>query len=372
MARHAAGALTSARNRVATATEAHGTAQAALTAATARHDQLVAARNEAQEAFDALRREIADSLAEQARQATRQRHAERDLADVVTVLEARRAATGDGTVPLPTGSLAATPATWPRRTHRPTPARNDAGPTAEPAEDPQEEPEDDPQVAPQQPEFQPVGGGNDTDGESEDDEDDESDDEDDGGVNGRRGEGSGGGRYRPVVSRASRPETFARSLAQLLAASGANSSGNAPAWSRTRDPHTALLIWAQADVAADGAPDDAALPAPDTSVRTDVLAEIGALTEELRAQSILQNGTVTVAEAGLDDVARLALVLARPDTPAYVSTLAALVARNTGRPVRVLGPDDRAHRFGPADGTPLTLYFDGNRFWVNPPAPDDD
>jgi hypothetical protein len=65
-------------------------------------------------------------------------------------------------------------------------------------------------------------------------------------------------------------------------------------------------------------------------------------------------------------------VLARPDTPAYVSTLAALVARNTGRPVRVLGPEDRVHRFGPADGTPLTLYFDGNRFSVNPPAPDDD
>ncbi|MFD4562262.1 hypothetical protein ACFWP5_49550, partial [Streptomyces sp. NPDC058469] len=133
-----------------------------------------------------------------------------------------------------------------------------------------------------------------------------------------------------------------------------------------------LLTWAQADVAANGAPDDAALPAPNTSVRTDALAEIGALTEELRAQSILQNGTVTVAEAGLDDVARLALVLARPDTPTYVSTLAALVARDTGRPVQVLGPDGRTHRFGPADGTPLTLYFDGNRFSVTPPAPDDD
>ncbi|WP_416962236.1 hypothetical protein [Streptomyces sp. Agncl-13] len=387
VARHAAGALTSARNRVATATEAHGTAQAALTAATARHDQLVAARNEAQEAFDALRHEIADSLAEQARQATRQRHAERDLADVVTVLEARRAATGDGTAPLPTGSLAATPATWPRRTHRPTPARDDAGPTAEPAEDPQEEPEDDPQVAPQQPEFQPAGAGNDTDGESEDDEDDEEDDEDDedgqdgqdgqdgesdgdegdGGANGRRGEGSGGGRYRPVVSREQRPETFARSLARLLADSGA-----APAWARDRDPHGALLAWVQADVAAHGAPDDPRFPAPGTDVSTGALAHIGALTEELRAQAILQNGMVTVAEAGLDDSARLALVLASPDTPFYVATLAALVVRDTGRPVQVLSPGDRVQRFGPADGTPLTLYFDGNRFSVNPPAPDDD
>jgi hypothetical protein len=38
----------------------------------------------------------------------------------------------------------------------------------------------------------------------------------------------------------------------------------------------------------------------------------------------------------------------------------------------VLSPGDRTQRFGPADGTPLTLYFDGNRFSVNPPAPDDD
>ncbi|MGH1556156.1 hypothetical protein ACRAWF_43465 [Streptomyces sp. L7] len=81
------------------------------------------------------------------------------------------------------------------------------------------------------------------------------------------------------------------------------------------------------------------------SVPTDVLAEIGALTEELRVQSIMQNGTVTVAEAGLDDPARLALVLARPDdTLVYTSTLAALVARNTARPVQVLGPDGRADR----------------------------
>ncbi|MBK6019582.1 hypothetical protein JHN45_52285, partial [Streptomyces sp. MBT53] len=143
-------------------------------------------------------------------------------------------------------------------------------------------------------------------------------------------------------------------------------------WPRTGDPHTALLTWAQADVAAHGAPDDAGLAAPDTSVPTGTLAEIGALTEELRAQSILQNGTVTVADAGLDDPARLALVLARPDdTLGYVSTLAALVARDTGRPVRLLGPAGRTDRFGPADGTPLTLYFDGNRFSVNPPAPDD-
>jgi hypothetical protein len=81
---------------------------------------------------------------------------------------------------------------------------------------------------------------------------------------------------------------------------------------------------------------------------------------------------VTVAEAGLDDAARLALVLARPDTPLYVATLAALVARDTEHPVQVLRPGDRTQRFGPADGTPLTLYFDGNRFSVNPPAPDDD
>jgi hypothetical protein len=307
VARHAADALTDARNRVTTATETHDTAQVALTTATAHHDQMVAARDEAREAFETLRREIAGTLAEQARQATRQRHAERDLADVVTVLEIQRAAAGDGTVPLTTGSLAATPATWPRRTPRPTPARMDEGP----AEDQQQGPEVEPQVLPQEPEFRPDG------------------------------EGSG-------------------------------TTDSAPTWTQTPDPNAALLAWARADAAANGVPDDAALPAPDTFVGTDALAEIGALTEELRAQSILQSGMVTVAEAGLDDAARLALVLARPDAPAYLSTLAALVARDTGRPVEVLGPDDLTQRFGPADGTPLTLYFDGNRFSVDPPAPEDD
>jgi hypothetical protein len=368
VARHAAGILTRARDTAALATTANRTARAALIGAIARHDQAVAARDEAQQAFDALRRDIDDSLAEQARHAARQRNAEHDLTDVVTLLEARRAAAGEGTAPLPTGSLAATPATWPRRTPRPARVRV-------------EEPVAEPQVAPQEPEFQPVGAGNDTAEEAEDDqavqEDQDNDqdlgdgsesgDDDGDGANGHRGEGSGGARYRRVVSRAQRPETFARSLARLLA-----DSGTAPAWARDRDPHGALLSWVQADVAAHGAPDDPRFPAPDTEVSTDALAHIGALTEELRAQAILQNGMVTVAEAGLDDAARLALVLARPDTPLYVATLAALVARDTEHPVQVLSPGDRTQRFGPADGTPLTLYFDGNRFSVNPPAPDDD
>jgi hypothetical protein len=180
-----------------------------------------------------------------------------------------------------------------------------------PAEDQQQGPEDEPQVLPREPEFRPDG------------------------------EGSG-------------------------------TTDSAPTWTQTPDPNAALLAWARADAAANGVPDHAALPAPDTFVGTDALAEIGALTEELRAQSILQSGMVTVAEAGLDDAARLALVLARPDAPAYLSTLAALVARDTGRPVEVLGPDDLTQRFGAADGTPLTLYFDGNRFSVDPPAPEDD
>lgn len=164
------------------------------------------------------------------------------------------------------------------------------------------------------------------------------------------------------------PETFVRVLAGLL-----GPSATAPAWTRDRDPHGALVAWARGDVAAHGAPDDAGLPGPGTSVETGALAEIGALTEELRAQSILQNGTVTVAEAGLDDAARLALVLARPDTSAYAFTLAALVARDIGRPVRVLVPGGRSHLFGPAaDGAALTLYFDGDRFSATPPVPHDD
>jgi hypothetical protein len=366
VARHAAGVLTGARDRAATATTAHDAAQAALGTATAHHDQMAAARNEAQAAVDALERQIINSLAVQARQASRQRNAERDLADVVTVLETQRAAEGEGTALLTTGSVAATPATWPRRTPRPTPA------AAEPAVDPQEQPEGEPQVAPQEPEFQPVDAGNGTDEEPEDDQANRHGQGDQHGLHGQEldsGGESGDARYRPVVSRAQRPETFARSLAQLLADAGADT---APAWTRDPDPHGALFAWVQADVAANGAPDDPRFPAPGSEVSTDALAHIGALTEELRAQAILQNGMVTVAEAGLDDSARLALVLADPDNPFYVATLAALVVRDTGRPVQVIGPGDRTHRFGPADGTPLTLYFDGNRFSVNPPAPDDD
>ncbi len=174
----------------------------------------------------------------------------------------------------------------------------------------------------------------------------------------------------PVVAPEQGPETFAHALARLLSTPG--TTAPAPVWTRARDPHTALLAWARADVVAHGAPDDAPLPTPETAVPTDVLAEIGALTEELRAQSILQSGTVTVGEAYLDDAARLALVLARPEDAAYAATLAALVARDTGRPVALLGSGELTQRFGPAEGTPLTLYFDGTRFTVNPPAPDDD
>ncbi|MGW3103746.1 hypothetical protein ACWDEW_17520, partial [Streptomyces sp. NPDC001100] len=256
--------------------------------------------------------------------------------------------------------------------------------------DPQEEPEGDPQAAHQQPEFQQGSAGNGTGEEPEDDQDDQ---------DGEGGEGDQAGRHgqrgRPgddvdedgleYASESGEEESDEEESddedsdvdegddgANGRRGEGSRTTGSAVAWTRTRDPHTALLAWARADVVANGAPDDVALPAPDTLVGTDALAEIGALTEELRAQSILQNGMVTVAEAGLDDAARLALVLARPDSDVYVSTLAALVARDTGRPVLVLGPDDRTRRFGPADGTPLTLYFDGNRFSVNPPVPDDD
>lgn len=325
-ARTAAAGLSRARNTAATAAETDRTAQAELTAATAHRDQMLAARNEAQQALDALTGGIDDALAEQARQAARQRNAEHDLGDVVALLETRRAAAGDGTAPLTTGSLSATSAGWPRRTPRPPLTRNGAGRATELRDDPQEEPENEPR----EPELP------------------------------------------PVVAPEQGPETFAHALARLLSAPGTTDPAPTPDWTRARDPHTSLLGWAQADVAAHGAPDDAPLPTPETAVPTDVLAEIGALTEELRAQSILQSGTVTVGEAGLDDAARLALVLARPEGAAYAATLAALVARDTGRPVVLLGPGELTQRFGPAEGNPLTLYFDGNRFTVNPPAPDDD
>lgn len=121
-------------------------------------------------------------------------------------------------------------------------------------------------------------------------------------------------------------------------------------------------------MAARRAPEDAELPEGETLVSIDDLARIDALTDALRAQSILQSGRVTVDEAGLDEAARLALVLARPDSPAYVATLAALVARDTGRPVRVLGPGDGVRAFGPEEGDPLNLYFDGRRFSATPPG----
>lgn len=153
------------------------------------------------------------------------------------------------------------------------------------------------------------------------------------------------------------------SLSRLLTA-----SGGAPAWTGSRDPHGALRAWARTDVAARRAPDDAELPEGETLVSIDDLARIDALTDALRAQSILQSGRLTVDDAGLDDAARLALVLARPDSPAYVATLAALVAREAGRPVRVLGPGDGVRAFGPEDGEPLNLYFDGRRFSATPPG----
>ncbi|MGH1556157.1 hypothetical protein ACRAWF_43470 [Streptomyces sp. L7] len=176
------------------------------TPTTARHDQTVAARDAAQEELDTLELGITDALAEQARQAARQRHAERDLGDVVAVLEARRAAAGDGTALLTTGSLSATPAAWPRRTPRPTPARIGAAPMARLTEEPQNEPENDPQNEPGvEPEEEPEEG-----------------------------------RHRPAVSREQGPESFARSLAQLLAtpAPGTTASDTTPTWPRTSATRT--------------------------------------------------------------------------------------------------------------------------------------
>ncbi|MGW1183985.1 hypothetical protein, partial [Streptomyces drozdowiczii] len=323
MARDAAGAadtaLTRARDTATTASRTDREARDALTAATERHDAAVTALDTAQQGVNGLERRFGEALAEQARQADRQRDAQNDLTDLVTLLEAERAAAGDGTVPLPTGSFARTPAGWPIRTGRPAPPRIE------------EESET-----------------SDTDSEEDGDAED-SDAEDAGGP--------------PPVPRGERPDSFVASLSRLLTA-----SGDAPAWTGSRDPHGALRAWARTDVAARRAPEDAELPEGETLVSIDDLARIGALTDALRAQSILQSGRLTVDEAGLDDAARLALVLARPDSPAYVATLAALVAREAGRPVRVLGPGDGVRAFGPDDGEPLNLYFDGRRFSATPPG----
>ncbi|MFE6765630.1 hypothetical protein [Streptomyces sp. NPDC057689] len=323
MARDAAGAaataLTRARDTATTASRTDREARDALTAATERHDAAVTALDTAQQDVNGLERRVGEALAEQARQADRQRDAQNDLTDLVTLLEAERAAAGDGTVPLPTGSFARTPAGWPIRTGRPAPPR-----------------------------IEEESDTSDTDSEEDGDAED-SDAEDAGGP--------------PPVPRGERPDSFVASLSRLLTA-----SGDAPAWTGSRDPHGALRAWARTDVAARRAPEDAELPEGETLVSIDDLARIDALTDALRAQSILQSGRLTVDEAGLDDAARLALVLARPDSPAYVATLAALVAREAGRPVRVLGPGDGVRAFGPEDGEPLNLYFDGRRFSATPPG----
>jgi hypothetical protein len=350
-ARAAAAGLERARRDATAALADDRAARTALTAATGRHDAAVAARDAAQRAVDALQNEIADALTEQTHQANLQRTAQRTLTDRVALLEADRAAAGDGTVPLPTDSLASTPAAWPHRTPRPAPARLTPGTGGEVAESSDSEDEAEAEEVEDAEEVEEV------DEESEDNEDGaDSEDED-----GDGGEGAG-----PVVPRGERPDSFVRSLSRLLTASGA-----APAWTRARDPHGALRDWARADVSAHGAPGDAALPGPDTEVSNERLESIDALTDALRAQSILQ-GVLTVADAGLDEAARLALVLDRPDSPAYISTLAALVARETGRPVRLVLPGGDVRAFGPEEGAPLTLYFDGESFSTTPPAPDDD
>ncbi|WP_213087780.1 lonely Cys domain-containing protein [Streptomyces griseoaurantiacus] len=183
------------------------------------------------------------------------------------------------------------------------------------------------------------------------------------------GDGSRGEDDGPApVSYGERPDSFVASLASLL-----TGPGTAPAWAGARDPQQALRGWALSDAADRGVPADAALPDGDTDVSYEDLDRLKVLDDDqLRAQAILQ-GSLTVAEAGLDDAARLALVLANPDTLAYVLTLAALVARDTGRRIRLVPPGGgEVREFGPAGGTPLTVYFDGDRFTTTPPAPDDD
>ncbi|MDQ0809444.1 hypothetical protein QFZ63_001158 [Streptomyces sp. B3I7] len=391
-ARDAAEALERARRDAAAALADDQAARTALTGATGRHDAAVAARDAAQRAVDALGHEIEQSLTEQTLQANAQRTAQRTLTDRVALLETARAAAGDGTVPLPTASLASAPAAQPRRAPRPAPARiteavdgtmevspatedgdgtgaaagtsaagaavGTGGPWGADSEDSESESESDPEDAADEgdegdhsdAEEEPDAD-EDSDDSDEDDDEDEDEDEDEAG---------------PVVPRGERPDSFVRSLAQALTA-----SGPAPAWTRARDPHGALLDRVRSDVDARGVPGDAALPGPGATVTTEQLRSIGALTEALNAQSVLQ-GSLTVADAGLDEAARLALVLARPDSPAYVFTLAALVARETGRRIRVVLPNGDVRESGPSGGVRLTLYFDGDLFSTTPPAPDDE
>ncbi|WP_411093346.1 hypothetical protein [Streptomyces sp. 049-1] len=126
-------------------------------------------------------------------------------------------------------------------------------------------------------------------------------------------------------------------------------------------PYESLVRWARTDVAARRAPADAPLPAPDTVLDLAELDRIGLLSDELRAQSTLQNGRMTVREAELNDTALLELVLARPDSPACFFTLLALAARDAGRSIDMVGLGDRVQRFGPDNGRALTLHFDGDR-----------
>ncbi|WP_432131930.1 hypothetical protein [Streptomyces tendae] len=156
-------------------------------------------------------------------------------------------------------------------------------------------------------------------------------------------------------------DSFARSLAQLLSRDAA-----LPSWALSDRPYEALVDWARVDVATRRAPDDAPLPAPETVLDPGELERIGLFNEELRAQSTLQNGRMTVLEAELSDTALLELVLVRADFPACFSTLVALAARDTGHAIEVVGPDDRAQRFGPDNGPSITLYFDGHRFRTSP------
>ncbi|MGQ4424892.1 hypothetical protein ACN6LL_007487, partial [Streptomyces violaceoruber] len=156
-------------------------------------------------------------------------------------------------------------------------------------------------------------------------------------------------------------DSFARSLAQLLGRDAA-----LPSWALSDRPYEALVDWARVDVATRRAPQDAPLPAPETVLDPSELEGAGLLNEELRAQSTLQNGRMTVLEAELSNTDLLELVLVRADFPACFSTLVALVARDTGNAIEVVGPDDRVQRFGPDNGPSITLYFGGHRFRTSP------
>jgi hypothetical protein len=134
-------------------------------------------------------------------------------------------------------------------------------------------------------------------------------------------------------------------------------------------PDGSLNQWAADRVTSVDLPDGAPLIAPSRSVTVDALTRAGtALSEAQRMRAVLEGGALAAGEVDLTAAQQFRLALALDAHAAPVAWVtAAVVARELGVAVVLVGPDGGLHRFGPAAIAPLVVVEEAGGFLAGVP-----